>query len=98
MPTDTLDEMVRDFTQAVPRSKSEVRSRIVAAMETVRREEHTRIVEWCDAEQWDTDAASNDPTNDFIAHDAYASKADAFYNGYNQALIDLRTHLDSLTK
>jgi hypothetical protein len=38
MPTDTLDEMVRDFTQAVPRSKSEVRSRIVAAMDEVRRE------------------------------------------------------------
>jgi hypothetical protein len=46
MPTDTLDEMVRDFTQAVPRSKSEVRSRIVAAMDEVRREERVQVIKY----------------------------------------------------
>ena len=34
-PSKELDEMVRDFTQVVPRAKSEVRSRLLAYRNTI---------------------------------------------------------------
>lgn len=61
-------------------------------MSEVRREERERVREWAKLNEFDVEKAVNDPTSDFIAHDAYESKVEAFYEGYNQALKELTAY------
>lgn len=58
----------------------------------VRRKAYSNVVKWAYMNKFDVDEAVNDPTNDFIAEDAYESKVEAFYEGYNQALKELTAH------
>lgn len=66
---------------------------LTKALEEVREERDKEIVEWINSAEWDEESAANDPTNDFIAHDAYETKAQAWFYGYNQALLDLKKEL-----
>ena len=68
------------------------------AYERGKAEERLKIVGWVAEKEIDAEEEANDPTNDFIAHDAYESKSEAFYYGFNQAVKEIVEYLSPNTK
>lgn len=108
MTTPTVEEIVDEFGCCYASSKCDIYfdkgidHNIVLAKEITTygqsryeegvKAERERVMEWASVNEFDVEKAVNDPTADFIAHDAYESKAEAFYEGYNQALKELIKH------
>ena len=60
------------------------------------REVVNEVNAWAENAEVDIDEELNDPTSDFIAHDAYESKLEAFHYGHNEALKNLRAFIKTI--